>query len=61
MTPFDPIALTIMLRTFYPFATPADLARARRERPEYFAAGRLRGHDGTLLELPDGRLFQIVL
>jgi len=50
-----------MLRAFYPFATAAELARARRERPEYFGGGRLGGTDGTLLYLPDGRVFQVML
>ena len=61
MQPFDAIALTVMLRAFYPVTTPADLARARRERPEYFGGGRLGGRDGTLLYLPDGRVFQVTL
>lgn len=59
MSPFDVTALVAMLHVFYPNATAADIARARRERPEYFGGGRLRGTDGLLLELPDGRLFQI--
>jgi hypothetical protein len=61
MSPFDPVALTAMLRAFYPLASAADLARARRERPEYFGGGRLGGADGTLLELPDGRIYRVML
>lgn len=61
MQPFSLEALIAMLRAFYPMATPADLARARRERPEYFGAGRLIGASGTLLLLPDGRLYEILL
>ena len=58
---FDPVVLTVMLRAFYPQATPADLARARRERPAYFGGGRLGGADGTWLYLPDGRIYRVML
>lgn len=59
MTPFDAIALAAMLRAFYPEPGRPALERARRERPEYFAAGRLTGVAGNVLQLPDGRVFVV--
>lgn len=46
-----------MLATFYPAGGPDALARARRERPAYFAGGTLTGPTGEQLRLPDGRVF----
>lgn len=60
MTPFDPFALVAMLTAFYPVVTPANFARARSERPEYFAAGRIVGSKGDKLQLPDGRVFDCI-
>ena len=60
MTPFDPWALLAMLQAFYPAPTPASLRRARSERPEYFAAGVLIGHSGDKLQLPDGRIWDLI-
>lgn len=54
MTPFDAVALLAMLVTFYPTVTQATLVRARRERPEYWAAGLLYGVEQYVLVLPDG-------
>jgi hypothetical protein len=39
VTPFDGAALLAMLLAFYPAVSAAALARARSERPEYFAGG----------------------
>lgn len=60
MTPFNAEALLVMLLTFYPIVGPAALARARRERPEYFSGGTLIGRHGDALELPDGRIFDLI-
>lgn len=60
MTPFDPIALLAMLQAFYDVVGPAALARARRERPDYFAAGEIIGTSGDKLRLPDGRIFDLI-
>lgn len=60
MTPFDPIALLAMLTGFYPQVSVANLQRARRERPEYFAGGTLGGSKGEKLFLPDGRVFDLI-
>lgn len=60
MTPFDPIALLAMLQAFYPIVGPAALARARRERPDYFSAGEIIGTSGDKLRLPDGRIFDLI-
>jgi len=60
MTPFDPIALLAMLQAFYPVVGPAALARARRERPDYFAGGELVGSSGDKLRLLDGRIFDLI-
>lgn len=60
MTPFDPIALLAMLLTFYPIVSVAELQRARRERPEYFAGGTLGGSKGEKLFLSDGRVFDLI-
>lgn len=60
MTPFDPAALVAMLLAFYPAVSVAALVRARRERPEYFAAGELFGTHGEKLRLPDGRIFDLI-
>lgn len=60
MTPFDPVALLVMLQAFYPIPTVINLQRARRERPEYFAAGTLFGSSGEKLLLPDGRAFDLI-
>jgi hypothetical protein len=60
VTPFDPQALLVMLLTFYPIVSVAELQRARAERPEYFAAGTLFGTVGEKLLLPDGRAFDLI-
>ena len=60
MTPFDPVALHAMLDAFYPTVSAAHLARARSERPEYFAGGVLFGSKGDKLKLPDGREFDLI-
>lgn len=60
MTPFDPAALVAMLMAFYPVVTPANLARARQERAEYFHGGTLFGSKGDKLRLPDGREFDCI-
>jgi hypothetical protein len=60
VTPFDPVALVAMLMAFYPIVSPATLVRARAERPEYFAGGVLLGHSGDKLQLPDGRIWDLI-
>jgi hypothetical protein len=60
VTPFDPVALVMMLQAFYPSVTRTSLERAFRERPEYFAGGQLIGRLSDALRLPDGRIFDIV-
>jgi len=60
MTPFDPVALLAMLVTFYPAPSPANLIRARAERPEYFAGGILIGRGPDAIRLPDGRIFDLI-
>jgi hypothetical protein len=60
VTPFDATALLVMLLAFYPTVSGAELARARRERPEYFAAGVLFGTKGDKLQLPDGRVYDLI-
>ena len=60
MTPFDPAALLAMLLTFYPTVSSGELARARRDRPDYFAGGTLFGSKGDKLRLPDGRVFDLI-
>jgi len=60
MTPFHPTALLAMLLTFYPLVNVAELQRARRERPDYFAGGTLFGSTGEKLRLPDGRVFDLI-
>jgi hypothetical protein len=60
VTPFDPFALVAMLSAFYPVVTPANFARARAERPEYFAGGFIMGSKGDKLTLPDGRVFDCI-
>jgi hypothetical protein len=60
VTPFDPQALLVMLLTFYPIVSAAELRHARAERPEYFAAGELFGSKGDKLLLPDGRAFDLI-
>jgi hypothetical protein len=60
VTPFDATALLVMLLAFYPIVSGAELARARRERPEYFAGGALVGSKGDKLQLPDGRVFDLI-
>ena len=60
MTPFDPVALVAMLVAFYPIVSVEQLQRARLERPEYFAGGRLFGSKGEKLQLPDGRVFDLI-
>lgn len=59
MIPFDGSALLVVLRTFYPQVTRANLERAFRERAEYFAGGRLFGSQGEKLLLLDGRAFDL--
>lgn len=49
-----------MLVAFYPIVTPANLTRARTERPEYFAGAVLLGGSGDKLKLPDGRIFDCI-
>lgn len=61
MTPFDATALLVMLSTFYPVVSPGELARARRERPEYFAGGEIIGSSHGALRLPDGRIFDLII
>lgn len=60
MTPFDAVALLAMLLAFYPIVSSVELARARRERPEYFAGGTLIGSKGDKLRLPDLRIFDLI-
>jgi hypothetical protein len=60
VTPFDPVALLAMLLSFYAIINGSELARARRERPEYFAGGTLLGSKGDKLRLPDGRMFDLI-
>lgn len=60
MTPFDPVALVVMLLTFYPVVSVPALQLARAERPEYFAGGVLGGSKGEKLTLPDGRVFDLI-
>jgi len=60
VTPFNGDALLVMLLTFYPIVGPAALARARAERPEYFAGGVIIGREGDALLLPDGRVFDLI-
>lgn len=60
MTPFDGVALVAMLVTFYPVVSPAQLRLARNERPEYFSGGKVIGSKGDKLELPDGRVFDLI-
>jgi hypothetical protein len=60
VTPFDPVALVVMLVTFYPIVSRRELARARFERPDYFAGGVLFGTHGDKLRLPDGRIFDLI-
>ncbi len=60
MTPFDPWALLAMLLAFYPTPSAAALRQARAERPEYFAGGLIIGSKGDKLELPDGRVWDLI-
>jgi hypothetical protein len=60
VTPFDGVALLAMLLSFYPVVSGSELARARRERPEYFAGGTLGGSKGDKLFLPDTRVFDLI-
>ncbi len=60
MTPFDPMALLVMLLTFYPIVSPSALAQARRERPDYFAGGVIIGTHGDALRLPDGAVWDLI-
>lgn len=60
MTPFDPVALLVMLRTFYPQPSAAALRRARQERPEYFAGGEIVSTGQDKIRLPDGRIFDLI-
>lgn len=59
MTPFDPDALLAILSAFYPDVSTASLAKARAERPGVFSGGSLIG-DGSQLQLPDGRIFDVI-
>lgn len=61
MTPFDPIALLVMLLAFYPVVSAAAFALARVERPEYFSGGVIFGSKGDKLRLPDGREFDCII
>lgn len=60
MTPFDALALLVMLQTFYPFVSRFALQHAREDRPEYFAGGALIGSSQTHLQLPDGRIYDLI-
>lgn len=60
MAPFDPAALLAMLLAFYPVCSPGELARAWRERPEYFAGGVLIGRHGDVLRLPNGDVWDLI-
>jgi len=60
VTPFDAAALLTMLLAFYPVPSPANLVTARRERPEYFAGAALIGRSGDKIQLPDGRIFDLI-
>lgn len=60
MTPFDAVALLAMLLAFYPRPSGASLLRARAERPDYFAGGTVIGSSHTHLQLPDGRIWDLV-
>jgi hypothetical protein len=60
MVPFSADALLAMLLAFYPVVGPAALARARQDRPDYFASGTLIGRYGDALKLPDGRIFDLI-
>lgn len=60
MTPFDPVALWVMLLTFYPQPIPANITRALIERPEYFAGAAQIGTSGDAIRLPDGRIFDLI-
>lgn len=59
MTPFDPAALLAMLLAFYP-PSASSFARARSERPAYFAGGVIVGTGGDKLRLPDGRVWDCI-
>jgi hypothetical protein len=61
VTPFDPIALLVMLLAFYPAVSAAAFAQARVERPEYFSGGVIFGSKGDKLRLPDGRAFDCII
>ena len=56
----DPTAIVALLNAFYLPCSPANLARARRERPEYFAGGTLIGKSGDALQLPDGDVWDLI-
>lgn len=60
MTPFDPWALLAMLLAFYPQPSAEAFARARSERPEYFAGGVIVSTGRDKLRLPDGRVFDFI-
>ena len=60
MTPFDQVACLAMLLAFYPTPSPANLALALRDRPEYFHGAQLIGHSGDKIVLPDGRIFDVI-
>src|SRR5262245_54320550 len=57
---FDPVALLVMLLTFYPIVSVPELRRAQLERPEYFGGGVFIGSKGEKLKLPDGRIFDCI-
>jgi len=61
LAPFDPDALLAMLRAFYPIVSPANLARARAERPDYFAGGVITRANGDKIQLPDGRIYDCII
>lgn len=50
-----------MLVTFYPTVSAANFARARIDRPEYFAGGVIFGSKGDKLRLPDGREWDCIV
>lgn len=60
MVDFDPVAMEAMLKAFYPIVGPAAFARARAERPAYFAGGVIIGTHGDALLLPDHRIFDCI-
>ncbi len=50
-----------MLLAFYPVVSPANFARARSERPEYFGGGTITRAGGDKIQLPDGRIYDCII